>query len=507
MNIQSKMKGGVTTRSMAKKSPREQTARTAQTKQTRTKRELEVTKEQCYAFIDNPFVNPTTGASIDFGGPTYMKLIDKCIEMVPTIHDDILMALMDNPEECLLLVNSSKPKPDPASPLIKFTGDMNSFLTVRHPVTKKDVPLTDDIIKKALYKCASKQYIFMPHFQIGRDDKSYVVPFRVKIHEGRTVIVGLHEILRYIAVNLIDKWAVNYSEYKQEIEDLIEGLRQILGARAAEDREFEIVDDMFFELQAILEGIRLQKVDDHDSDSSSMNSDNRSVSRSPNSLPPLSKKSRQAILDELREACIDMRDMISLDEFEDMKKKKLQLVVKIGPKNKEGQQRCYYVKNIYDYINSSVKQGLVPKDPISKAKITDAELNEVILPKMRYINRKAKISMVQKKEYPRVTLIIKTVNDPVSLLPYYELKLRRHIGAMLVWEKTVGYIPGYVSTASADVNSTVVIAKIRELFDNGRLMNETGLWPRVHLNKSIAFWKGPNVVQKLVFMMDELNTL
>ncbi len=501
------MKGGVTTRSMAKQSPKEQEKRALTKTVTRTKKELVVTKEQCYAFIDNPFVNPTTGAAIDFGGPTYMKLVDKCIEMVPTIHHDITMALMDNPEECLLLVNSAKPKPDPANPLIKFTGDMNAFLTVRNPLTKKDVPLTDELMKKALLKCAQKHGIFMPHFQIGKDDKSYVVPFRVKMHEGRAVIVGLHEILRYIAINLIDKWAVNYNQYKQEIQDLIEGLRQILGARAAEDRELGAADDMFFELQAILEGIRIQKIDDYDSASSSINSANRSLSRSPNSLPPLPKKTRQAILDELKEACIDMRDMISLDEFEDMKKKKLQLIVRIGPKNKEGQQRCYYVKNIYDYINSSVKQGLVPKDPISKAKLTDIEVNEVILPKMRHINRNAKISAVKKKEYPRVELIIRTVEDPISRLPFYELRLKRRIGGMLVWEKMVGYIPGYVSTNSADVNSSVVIAKVRELFDNGRLMNETGLWPRVHLNKPIAFWNGPNVVQKLVFMMDELNSL
>jgi hypothetical protein len=225
-----------------------------------------------------------------------------------------------------------------------------------------------------------------------------------------------------------------------------------------------------------------------------------------NHRAPLPAKIRKEILEDLERTCIDMMDMITLDDFNDMKKKKLQLIVGIGPKNKEGQQRCYHVKSIYDFIKSAVQQGLVPREPMSKEPITHAEIHDVILPKMRYIKPDARDpGHVQKKKYPVLELHIRDVFRTDTQEPFFEITLVRIIGRLVFWRRKIGYIPANIETESADLNSYAVIAKIRELFDNGRLVDQR-MHMRAHLNKSIEYWDTDRE-RKLAHMVNELSRL
>jgi hypothetical protein len=104
-------------------------------------------------------------------------------------------------------------------------------------------------------------------------------------------------------------------------------------------------------------------------------------------LEPLPDKTRVALLKELKEACNYMKDGISGKRFDRMTKKNLQLIVKIG--NIKGKQRCYYVRNLYNFWKHNEKNNRILTDPETRVPITSSEKKD-IMQKIKYINRKAK---------------------------------------------------------------------------------------------------------------------
>ena len=101
-------------------------------------------------------------------------------------------------------------------------------------------------------------------------------------------------------------------------------------------------------------------------------------------LPPLTPKKRTAMLAELRAACTVMKDMISMQRFDRMNKKSLQLVVRLGPASPAGQQRCYYVKNIYQLWANAAKDNKPFRDPLTRDTVSPADKDQ-IMRKVRYV--------------------------------------------------------------------------------------------------------------------------
>lgn len=489
MPITRAMKARMTQEEIAEEETKQVTM--AKTKAPKTAKPL--TPEDCEAFIADPSINPLTGRDITIGGPKYNELLDQCTQILKREIDegDMIINLITK-EMCIKMVNES---------------DNHQIKIPFYPKATANVDINSSVGKRILNKCKDDYHILLLHFTIdnsgvGAEGAPIRIPVQLGLDSEDKVILKNPDGIRHIFTQILLLHTIT-PRTLTTLKAIQSNIQSIIDANILVDSTREVFEDMLMEITAIIEGMQIQRTPNSESSSSSsINSKNRSKSLSVSSpLPPLSKKTRNEMLEDLRKACIEMRDMISLDEFEDMKKKKLQLIVRIGAPNKEGQQRCYYVKNIYDYVKDALNNNKLPKEPISKQVITPKEMEDVILPKMRYIQPNASFTK-QEQRYPVLTLETPVVryND----LPFYQIVLKRMIAKRVAFEKTIGFIPAYIETSNTDVNSAVVMAKIRELFDKRRLFDER-IQPRVHINKSIAFWLEGDAVQKLNFMIQELN--
>jgi hypothetical protein len=210
-------------------------------------------------------------------------------------------------------------------------------------------------------------------------------------------------------------------------------------------------------------------------------------------LTPLTPKKRTAMLAELREACTVMKDMISMQRFDRMNKKALQLIVRLGPAGRSGAQHCYYVKNIYQLWANAAKNNQPMKDPLTRAPVSEAKKDE-IMSKVRRLRPNAP----DPRDYaePRdkkLKLDIKHIVE--GAIGFYEISVRRPVGKRTFIIKDLGYVPSDIELADVDgdanLTSSAVIGNIQALFDSGRLM-ESNVIPykccRIHMNKSIEYW-------------------
>jgi hypothetical protein len=368
----------------------------------------------------------------------------------------------------------------------------------------KTYPLDSPQARKLLEICQRKFGILYLTIHINHEPVSITIPVKlatVPKHPDQIRISNTGAIKTTLS-KIVDHWTRN-APPAQVYTDLINGIQRILDAHVLDPTSQEDVEDIAMELKAQQAGIIMDRDDLSASPSSSpLNSANRSASLSAPS-PRLPSKRRQALLDDLEKVCIDMRDMITLEEFKDMKKKKLQLIVGVGPTNADGQQRCYYVKNMYNLIKSMSKQGVAIKEPVSKAPITQDEINNVIMPKMRLLRPDAPsptTAASSRRKYPALDLEFGETNE------FYVIILKRIIGRNVYWSRVIGYVPANIETESTDINSAAAIAKIRELFDIGRLVDLRTLQLRAHVNKPMEYWDS-DPERKLALMIDELNNM
>lgn len=471
------------------------------------------TKAMCDEFIRNPRRNPLTKAPILIGKATYKKLVEASKRYYA--KDELLGQLVQH-----LIQGDYKGALMCANMLNTHT----SSGTIKDIHTELMVPVTDASVQQVLARCKDRfrDVTLFSWFTpiIVRDGhtgvrESLEVPILLApvFNNGQTPlfrILNMQAVIDAISLYIYDFNAA--PSIRTYLDTFIQGLDRLLKSKALMflDGEEDTLLDLLMELTAMKEGLALERSDDHSNDSSPLRESNRSKSLSAKEgVSPMPKKKRAEILAELENACIEMRDMITLNSFEDdMKKKDLQLVIAIGPKNVDGKQRCYHVRSIYDHIKNQSRSGVLVRDPITRAKITDEEVRDVIMPKMRHLDPAAMDPRARKdRKYPNMEMDLRHVlvtHGDGEEEEFYKVILRRIIGKHVYWERTIGYIPANIVTTSVDVNSSVVIAKIRELFDAGRLLDPVNNMPRVHLNKSISYWDTERV-KKLVHMLDELN--
>jgi len=232
-------------------------------------------------------------------------------------------------------------------------------------------------------------------------------------------------------------------------------------------------------------------------------------------LAPLDPKKRTAMLAELREACTVMKDMISMQRFDRMNKKALQLVVRLGAARRGsreaagGLQRCYYVRNLYDLWASAAKSGRPLVDPLTRDRVTADEKSE-IMAKIRHLRPNAPDLREHKVPTdPKLELNVQQVRVPVHNLDpipaganivvayvgMYKLTLQRKVGRNTYIISELGMIPADIELADvggdANLTSAAVIASIRRLFDEGRLLASNFIPYRcctIHLRKPLSYW-------------------
>ena len=219
--------------------------------------------------------------------------------------------------------------------------------------------------------------------------------------------------------------------------------------------------------------------------------------------PPMTPKKRTALLAELRKACSVMKDMISMQRFDRMNKKSLQLVVRLGAKRgqpESGKERCYYVRNLYQLWSAAAKSGAPFKDPLTREDVTDGEKAE-IMSKVRRLRRDApdlrepvrKADSALELSFNDIAVLVGRPQG--ASVGFYEVQLTREIGPEVYTVFDLGVIPSDIELADVDgdanLTSQAVIGNIQALFDTGRLLT-SNVVPyqccRVTLGRKPNYW-------------------
>lgn len=217
----------------------------------------------------------------------------------------------------------------------------------------------------------------------------------------------------------------------------------------------------------------------------------------PEDLPPLPEKKRTQLLKELREACAVMKDAILMERFDRMKKKRLQLIVKLGKGEKN--KRCYYVRSIYDVWMEAAKGNTRFSDPLTREPLSQAEKDD-IMRKIRYVAPRAQDPRTFKApKDPKLKLVIQqqtyTIDGQREPVPFYAVKIERPIGIFVSTVYDLGLIPAHIESddveGAANLTSNAVIATLKQLFEQGSLLINN-VMPykccRVELKKDLKYW-------------------
>jgi hypothetical protein len=187
-----------------------------------------------------------------------------------------------------------------------------------------------------------------------------------------------------------------------------------------------------------------------------------------------------------------------MTNFKNMNRNELKSIVAIGSGTKK---HCYMLDTIFGVYKTAVLDNQPAKDPLDPSHLlTDAEIKTI-----DRMMKKRDPSYVPPKRtlmnYKGYELTI----DPDG--NYFRLSITRR-GRL---EMPLGYIPGNIEasdTGSLDTTSATMIAALRELWDQRRMLRSVSplrVNGMIHLRKPKAFWRGADRIQKFRDLMGEIQ--
>jgi len=183
-----------------------------------------------------------------------------------------------------------------------------------------------------------------------------------------------------------------------------------------------------------------------------------------------------------RKKCNSNTDAISQDDFDDdlYPLAKLQLMVKLHTRDDNNEiirTDCFYAPNIYNQLVSLAKNKKSFKNPMTRKKLTDENINEI----MKVINIidptlvvPYYIRGIYDKGYKLIYYDV-TAYDIVTGTHqnYYKIDVFRDFGGIRFGVVTICYILADIETnetGSADITSTTFLFLMHKLFNEGKLM-------------------------------------
>lgn len=536
-------------------------------------------RELCQAFIDKPSKNPFTDSNIQFMGPRFMKLNEKCHRLA-NLSIDLNKYVEDKLTEDInlgyKLKNSITEKVESQKTLRKMKNyfydgkltDIDKLPYLKHAY---------EFMNRGAYKVALDNYVarffennkvrlllfineYLDAFIENKEDftvKAHNESFKFKLNEETVRLIlenakengivpiteiAYHRLYLYqsfipstqstnIFINnygiirntLVNKFINQEKPNKNKLKKYIDGCKKILDNNYVSRLEDKLdLEEIYNELETIYERLNRARSKSISSPSTARES-NKSASFSSerkHDLPPLENKKRDEILEDVLRHSKEERDMITLRDFKDMKKKDLQTVVRIGPKTGENRQNTYSVVSIYKQIHNQVKSGLAPKDPLNPAHIITNDEMVDIHAKIQYYRRGApRPDSMHQYRYPKVEVIFDetgkwpTISGGTFNFPgLYSILIRHTIGTQSkdTYWGTIKYIDS-AETGEPDLNTGSILETIRKLHDQGRLLkkdyrqNILKFVARVHINKSPTYWN-EDAVRKLRLMKEELDS-
>lgn len=438
-----------------------------------------LTREQCQSFINNPLINPFTGKNLtlkELKDSEFVKIQNDCSEynikyshLIEAIMNSALMSNdLDKKKMCIGFFNNMTYINNIVKSILPFTKDIISSENSRDNLYE---------IKYIINKCKKYGFITLsitPFYPFGLSGEQILFKFIINIQNNYKIEIT-DDSITLLKKNITDALThVSESESDNSsdlfIKNYIDLLEKLFLSEILTPKQMEDLEDYYEEMKAFMKGYKLSA--SQSIDSSSIRSSNRSKSliAKTEGLEPLPKVTRAELINKLTNICIDNKESLTQQEFTNMKKKNLQTIVQIGNPNKNGQRNCYDVKRLYSYIRTNIKNKKIINDPLNPSHIISPEELNTIYSMMKYHKKDVKHPTdINELKYPIINLKFTPITPQEDYkYSYYSVSAHRIIGKKIAYSQLIGYIP-YVETDDADINTGVLIEKIRKLSDDGRL--------------------------------------
>lgn len=473
-----------------------------------------LTREQCQSFINNPTINPITGnplTLITLQGNVFEKIQNDCNEYHIT-YSHLIDAIMNS-----ALMSDSRDKKKMCVAFLNKMTYINNIIETILPFTQtriigNNTDKRDKLyqIKHVVNKCIGMKFIILTFTPFkDPENRALLFKFIINIQDNYRIEIvensldmfkeSIRSALSYHPESLGDDSTIAFlKSYKKILENLFIG--DILTTQQREDLE-----EYYEEIKAFFKGYKLSA--SITSNSSPLRSSNRSKSLVPKTegLEPLPKATRKELIEKLTHICIDDKDALTQEEFKDMKKKDLQTIVQIGNKNKKEQKNCYNVKILYNYIRDKTKNNQLATDPLNPSHIISTDELFEIHRMIKYHKKDARHPTdIDKLKYPKIILKFIHLEDT----EYYQVFAARIIDKREVNNTLIGYIPD-IDTGDADINTGVLIVKLNDLCEKGRLFNYEYLpyfylrIPHTILNGD--YWEQGDKIEKLRSILNNFH--
>jgi len=531
-------------------------------------------KEVCESFVANPYINPRTGKSIALLGPKFFRLnnlcksryniefdvnkyikeeLDRDLELGERFFSSItrqgslnvirVINVFKNEKK---LVNiSSEPYLEYAYNYVNREEYKNKILDIQFNIIKNNKVLLLQFVnyltyenhtiftftyRQAAYKFKPDTEIFNRVIENAKENGLVIITPSDPIYSDKFALYIIGETVRlrnYEVTRIsIEQFILRQNHELKILNQLIDSCEKILQYNYVRDIVIDDFTELLNELLAIREKASLPKSKSL-TEPSTAHSSNRSRSISSSKrreLPPLPKISRTELLQDVLTHSKESMDVITFRQFSAMKKKDLQLIIRIGPRTRDGKYSSYNVVSIYKKIAADVKSGLIPKDPLNPNHIITSDEMVKIQEAMQYYKRGLpRPDNIKKYGYPKITILF----DPDGMFPvrysnyiianqmhpgFYSFVVRHTIGTRST-DKIWGVIPDIDADESGepDLTTGVIIEAIRKLHDEGRLLvpnyinNYLQFYvPRIHLNKAPSYWETERI-NKLRHMKREIE--
>jgi hypothetical protein len=172
-----------------------------------------------------------------------------------------------------------------------------------------------------------------------------------------------------------------------------------------------------------------------------------------------------------------------LEDFVDMDLDDLKKIVKIGGGNLKN---CYKAETLYNIIRIAAEENVPIRDPLTQQRLTENEIKDVLRKVRVKMANRPKANMVRDGSY-----LDRTVIEP----GFAHLIFKNRLGQTRF---NLGVIP----------LSNILFRKLQELHSKGRLTvaNNTRCC-RIHLVKTLDYWKSGNVERLTDRMIEEIDQL
>jgi hypothetical protein len=206
----------------------------------------------------------------------------------------------------------------------------------------------------------------------------------------------------------------------------------------------------------------------------------------------------------LARACRNMTDPVDLEHFASLDVEQLEGIVRLGSGTRKN---CYTAASLSEAWKALARRHKLklrdPADPTYE--LTEAEKQAI-----KDANRRLDPTW----DTPEVSVVAYPAGWKLSFdevrhnnAMYYHIQWHRPPYQPL--PKSLGYVPADIETNDQDINSTVLVSAIRDLYDNGLLFvhgatHEYTTCCTVHLRKPLSYWEDGRKMEHFVSMLREV---